>query len=230
MNEYQENIALNVNSQRMNDFNQNSQGKTEEKSAQDNSYNIYRLGEVKYAKLHSSANRPLKAVTEDEGKMSNLNFCPCCNSPAEEEGVLQTFTPCDDPDDFSNCGQGVVLYYSFLKYIIVVLFISAICMGCVNLYFSFEYTRQLKEVCDDYFDSTSVKPKYCDLYYSNSEDSSTVKDSFFFQFSVVTAKYYRIIFAQHILDEDTKKAFEKTVINLSRTNFGCCMFIFIFNS
>jgi len=78
MNEYQENIALNVNSQLSNaDILLNNQGKNEENSPQDSYFNIYAFGEVKYAQLHSSANRPLKSVTEDKQKMSSLNFCPC---------------------------------------------------------------------------------------------------------------------------------------------------------
>ena len=232
MNDYQDNAALKVNSQRSgSDLRINSSDQNQEKSPQDKSFNIYRLGEVKYAKLHSSANRPLKAVPGGENNMKNLNFCPCCSLPSEEKNVLEPFSPCDDPDDFSNCGQGVVLYYSFLKFIIVVLLTASLCMGCVNLYFSFEYTRQLKKLCDDYFIHTPGDKtlKYCELYYSDSEESSTVKDSFFFQFSVVTAKYYRSIFYQYITDEEAQKSFEKTVVNMSRTNFGCCMFIFIFN-
>ena len=67
-----------------------------ETEADDGAFNLYKLGDVKLAEIHSSANRPLRKLNEPDG---NCTFCPCCELPAEKENYLVQFKTCDNPDD-----------------------------------------------------------------------------------------------------------------------------------
>ena len=235
-NQYAENMALNSHNQ---NFNMNSdkhkmkkkkskkhgQDKSNEEGTDDNTFNLYQLGKIKYAELNQSATRPLKQIKEiDEN--ANIEKCPCCQLPVETKGYLQPFKACDDPDEFSNCGQGVTLYYTFIKFIITVLFITSVCISLVNIYFSYKYTYELKEVCNNNYINGGNDIDECKYYITESNESSTVEDSFFFQFSPTNIKHYRKIFNK--INTNQTGGFESTIINLSRTNFGCLAFVFIF--
>ena len=71
----------------------------------DGGFNLYKLGDIRYAEIHSSANRPLRKLKEPDEICS---FCPCCNLPAEKDNYFVQFKTCDDPDDFCDHGQGIV--------------------------------------------------------------------------------------------------------------------------
>ena len=201
--------------------------KLDQKIVEDEEFNIYGLGEIRYAKLHGEANRPLFQLTEELD--SEIQKCPCCNFPAPDEKKikLRPYTTCDDPDDFSICGQGVVLYYSFIKYIIVNLLIVGICISCFNMYYNFRYYKELEKVCND-LNSDEVTDKdikdICDLYISEADE---YVDATFFQFSSVNIKDYRELFKK--ITEDSDGTFESSIINISRMNFCCIILVFIFN-
>ena len=237
-----EGYEANINNQNnFNNFNPNSSSKIdvnegkgkrkkglkklEQKTAQDENFNIYGLGEIKYAKLHRNANRPLRQVVEelDQDAQKEIQKCPCCNLPApdEEQKYFKYFSTNDSPDDFSNCGQGVVLYYSFIKFVIINLLIVAVGISCFTIYYSFTYYKELEKVCDDLYQYPSLKEKYeslCKLYISDAEVDST-----FFQFSAVNVKDY-IKLRNKIYGDG-----ESSVVNFSRINFCCIIFVFIFN-
>ena len=202
----------------------------EQITAQDENFNIYGLGEIKYAELHGKANRPLKQL-KDELDLKSIQKCPCCNLPApDEKGEYLTFySTCDNPDDFSNCGQGVVLYYSFIKYIIVNLFIVAVCISCFNLYYSYKYYTELEKVCNNFYKATNALDtkfkEICKFYFT--EVDNPLVDSFFFRFSSTNIKDYRNLY--EYLNPDNSDSFNSTVINISRINFCCLIFIFILN-
>ena len=202
-----------------NDGNDGNNGKSE----QDKSFNIYRLGEVKYAKLNRSATRPLRQLKDPD---ETVDFCPCCNLPGEKPGYFETFKTCDNPDEFSNCGQGVVLYYTFIKFIIIVMLISSICISIINIYFPYKYTHELKEVCNNYYTNKNeyvgINMQNCDFYTTNG--NSIYEDSFFFKFSPTNIKHYRNIYKNTNPENNGD-----TTINFSRINFGCLIFVFIFN-
>ena len=240
-NQYAENIAL--NSQNMNSNTKiNAIGKKKKKgkegnainvgnegndgkSEQDKNFNIYRLGEVKYAILNRSATRPLRQLKDPD---ETVDFCPCCNMPGEKQGYFEPFKACDNPDEFSDCGQGVVLYYTFIKFIIIVMLVSSICISIINIYFPFKYTHELKEVCDNYNlnrnDYVGIDMKDCDFYIAKPNESSIYEDSFFFKFSPINIKHYRNIYKNTNPENNGN-----TTINFSRINFGCLIFVFIFN-
>ena len=50
--------------------------------ADDGTFNLYKLGDVKLAEIHSSANRPLRKLNDPD---ANCTFCPCCYLPAEKD-------------------------------------------------------------------------------------------------------------------------------------------------
>lgn len=237
-NQYPENMALNSYNQNYNmsssknmkikkkKSKKQEQDKSNEEGKEDQTFNLYQIGKIKYAELNRSATRPLKQIKEiDEN--ANIEKCPCCQLPVETKGYLQPFKTCDDPDEFSNCGQGVTLYYTFIKFIITVLFITSICISIVNIYFSYKYTNELKEVCNNYYLNIGNDIDECKYYITESNESSTVEDSFFFQFSPTNIKHYRKIYRK--INTNQTDDFEDTIINLSRTNFGCLAFVFIFN-
>ena len=232
-NEHQLNVNNNLN------FNQGSNSATKfDKKDQDNEedgpFEIYGPGNVKYAELHSSANKPLRQLNPIN---STVQVCPCCNSYLATKGILEPYSMCDKPDDFSNCGQGVVLYYAFLKYIIMVSVIISIGTSAFNAYLSNSYYNELTEVCNNVY-RTQIKGTTgneniypaCNLYYTEADKDFiyySIVDTFLFRFSSVIAKDYRnLTYALNIHKTDT---YEETVVNMSRINFSSLMFLFIFN-
>ena len=144
---------------------------------------------------------------------------------------------CDNPDDFSNCGQGVVLYYSFFKYIIMVAVIISVCTSAFNAYISNSYYNELTEVCNDIY-KTQIKStpglenSYppCKLYYTEADEDFiyySLVDTFLFRFSSVNVKDYRKLI--NMINTQKKDNYEESIINMSRINFSTAMFLFIFN-
>ena len=203
----------------------------DEVKVQDNSFNIYKLGDVELAERHGSANQPLKELKKLDDK---VNFCPCCGLPSKTPGYLEEYKTCDNPDDFSNCGLGVSLYYSFIKFVILVLVVCCICVSCFNIYFSYKYTQELNTVCNNYYKSGySTNKDYineCKFYFTEVDDNifNDIRiDSFFFQFSSCNVKDYRDLYNK--MSSEKSDSFESSVINLSRINFFCLFLTFIFN-
>ena len=196
----------------------------------------FSLGQIKYAEMHKQATRPLRVIqdlTEEELKEYS---CPCCGLPSQISGKLEPYDICDNPDHFSNCGQGVVLYYSYIKFVIIITFIATIGISCLNIYYSYIYTYSLRKVCNNYYHEELVKNNNtdyedeCKFYFTEAEKNSkyyNLIDSFFFQFSLVNVKDYRELYKKMIpINNDD---FEKTIINLSLTNFIFLIIIFVVN-
>ena len=115
----------------------------------------FSLGEIKIAKIHSKANKPLKQLKDLTKEEIKNNSCPCCGSPTEINGKLEDYKMCDSPDEFFNCGEGIILYFSFFKFCIFVTFIATIGISCVNSYISYNYYYELQKICH-YFDDHIV--------------------------------------------------------------------------
>ena len=229
-NHYPENMALNINNNL--NFNQqmdssskfetnkrwkNDKEEKEGPSPQDLNFDIYGLGEVKYAEMHRDANIPLKEIKQQQNQQTqpDLKSCPCCNYDLPTKGYLEKYSICENPDDFYTSGQGVVLYYSFLKYIIIVSVIVSLCTSCVNLYYSYQVYDELSVFCNDNTNYDDI----CKLYYKD--------DSFFFRFSSANIKDYRELYKK--INSENSNNFNDTFINFSRLNFGCLIFLFFFN-
>jgi len=201
----------------------------DETVADDGTFSLYKLGDVKLADIHSSANRPLRKINEPDG---NCDFCPCCFLPAEKPNYLVQFKTCDNPDDFSDSGQGVVLYYSFIKFCIMVMVICCIGMCIFNMYYSFKYTQELENVCNNIYENGDGFKEGCKLFTTKAdfedENSQYARvDSIFFIFSSVNAKYYRNLYSE--ISTEKSGSFDSTVVNMSRVNFFCLLFTFVFN-
>ena len=74
----------------------------------------------KYAKRCKKINFDLNPSMEDED-----NYCKCCNMPIQGED----FEACAPVDDLKELGAGVVLYFLYLKYAIMMLCISFVTAG-----------------------------------------------------------------------------------------------------
>ena len=188
--------------------------------------------------MQSSANKPLKKLRNID---SSVEVCPCCNSYLATKGILEPYSMCDNPDDFYNCGQGVVLYYSFLKYILAVAIIVSLGTSCINIYLSNNYYIQLTKVCNSLYENV-IKNDYkladnypgCKFYYTDVPDTdnfnySSIVDSFFFRFSSLHVQDYREIFEKLNTNKNKKDSYEDVVVNSSRINFITMLFLFAFN-
>ena len=193
----------------------------------------FSLGQIKYAEMHKQATRPLRPLQElTEEELKNYT-CPCCGLPSQISGKLEPYELCDSPDDFSNCGQGVVLYYSFIKFVIGVTFIATIGISGLNIYYSYKYTYELRKVCNNYYhEELSSNNNYineCKFYFTEASKDSpyyNLIDSFFFQFSLPNVKDYRNLYKKM---NNRNVNFEETIMNLSYTNFLWLLVIFFIN-
>ena len=82
----------------------------------------FSLGEIKIAKIHREAIRPLKKIKDLTKEDIKNNSCPCCGLPLKINGKLEEYKMCDNPDEFSDCGEGVILYiFLFLNFVYLLL-------------------------------------------------------------------------------------------------------------
>ena len=197
----------------------------------------FSLGDIKYAEMHKQATKPLRQLQDLTEEDLKICTCPCCGLPSQVTGKLEPYTICDNPDDFSNCGQGVALYYSFIKFVIYVTLVATIGISSVNIYYAYKYTYELRTVCNNYYHYDLVpnrNEKYvdeCKFYFTEADENDpkyyALVDSFFFQFSLPNVKDYRELFKK--MNPSKSDEFEGTIVNLSLTNFLILIIIFIAN-
>ena len=216
--------------------------KSKEVEEIDDTFNIYSRGKVENALKHRSATRPKREIKELTTEEENDHLCPCCGLPEQVDKKIEYFKTCDDPDDFSNCGQGVVLYYEFLKFVIMIFLIASIGISIFNIYFSNKYYNEMTKVCNnyyhEYYQGLTDKNNFikdCEYYMTDSDrekDGDYIKqiDTFFFRFSAVNIEDYRNIFKEFYKgNPNTSDKFESTIINLSLVNFIILIILFVFN-
>ena len=109
----------------------------------------FSLGEINIAKIHREVIRPLKKLKDLTKEDIKNNSCPCCGLPLKINGKLEDYKMCDNPDEFSDCGEGVILYFSFFKFCIFVTFIATIGIGFFDSYISYNYYSELRKICDN---------------------------------------------------------------------------------
>lgn len=197
-------------------------------------FSLSKEGKIEYAQIHTLANRPLCKIQEFN---SSTKFCPCCNLPAQQEGVLVPFKYCDSIDKFAVCGEGVSLYFIFFKFCIISLLLTSIVIGTTNIYFNYKYSHVVIDFCNNYL-KTELMPynntKFydeCKIYFTEAEKDSdyfSYDNQLFFQFSAVNVKNYRKIYSKIYSDKKNDK-FEKNIINVRIINFICLISVFIFN-
>ena len=207
----------------------------------DNTFNIYARGNIINAKKHRSATRPkreIQPLTEEEEKE---HACPCCGLPERVNAKLEYFSVYDNPDLFSNCGQGVVLYYDYIKFVVMIALIGTLGMAIFNIYFSNKYYEEMVTVCNNYYHEIYVnlpnKTNYyneCQFYmtdYEPVEDGENLKqiENFFFKYSAVNVKDYRELYKRLYPNLTNKGDFESTIVNLSLMNFLILIVLVVFN-
>ena len=109
--------------------------KSKELDVEEEEFNIYSRGTVINAKKHRSATRPKKELEDLNEQEENDHLCPCC-LPETVKGKVEYFKTCDNPDSFSTCGQGVVLYYDYIKFVIIVSCYIMIILNLLSLFLS----------------------------------------------------------------------------------------------
>ena len=141
----------------------------------------------------------------------------------------------DDPDEFSDCGEEVILYFSFFKFCIFITFIAAIGISLFDGYISYNNYYELQRICDNLFDykfKSKLHSLYfkmyekCEVYSSRTLTNHSLYNSFFFKVSLVNYRNYRIISRnlKYFIPDDR---LESTIINLNIVNFLCLISIFI---
>ena len=203
-------------------------------------FNIYQPGEKEKAENHRSANRPQREKRDTDNKENKEDFvdlCPCCQLPVMKKGFVEPFKMCDDPKDFSICGIGVSLYFSSIKFIIFIMFFVSICIGSLNIYYSYKYTKELTKVCNIYFSIKNITnqnyTEECKYYYTEKDkyfeyfEIYSLADTLFFRFSSVNTKDYRDLY--HKINKEKNIYFEPSIINISLVNFICLLVVFLFN-
>ena len=210
--------------------------KSKELDVEEEEFNIYSRGTVINAKKHRSATRPKRELDQLNEEEENEHLCPCCGLVETVKGKVEYFKTCDNPDDFSTCGQGVVLYYDYIKFVIIVTFIASVGISIFNIYFSNKYYKELTKVCNNYYHekltpSNRLYPKECEFYMTDSDPEIDTDirqiDTFFFQFSSTNIKDYRELYKK--MNPQNADSFESTIINLSLVNFIILIILFIFN-
>ena len=190
-------------------------------------FNLNKVGTIEFAKIHQSANRPLYKKSDFN---ENTKFCKCCNLPAEQEGILERFNFCDDPDKFIDCGEGVSLYFIFFKFSIIVLLITFFLVSLFNIIFSQIYYEELYDICNNK-NPINLISEDCKLYLEISEDNSKsyslISNSFFFKFNGINAKYYRNLYIKLYSNNNIK--IDKKIVNTSFMNFLCLITLFWLN-
>ena len=240
---YKEDVPLNINSNSTNRGKKNNNTMDKDScendgtEIQDQHFDIYALGSVKYAKIHKDCSQPWRP--KDDAKTKNKNFqnviCPCCSADKDSD---THFSTCDNPDDYYNFGQGVVLYYAFLKYVVAVMFICGLCICGLNIHYILGYYDELTEVCNNYYEEEIINgsdsldmEEACKCYYTDISNTSYKYYSHinepFFRFSLVNIDDYLRIYKR--INSTNKDDFDDTVINFSRTNFIGSLFLFAFN-
>ena len=209
--------------------------KSKEVELINDTFNLYSRGKIEYAKKHRSASRPKRDYEELNENEENEHLCPCCGLPEAFDEKVTYFSTCDDPDKYYTCGQGVVLYYDYIKFVIIVSFIATIGISVFNIYFSNKYYKEMTKVCNNIYHEiykfNGNYPTECQFYMTDSdpeidEDIKQI-ETFFFRFSAINIEDYRKIYKY--INPGNADKFEDTIINVSLVNFITLIILFIFN-
>ena len=190
-------------------------------------FHLDKIGSIEYAKIHSKANRPLHKIKDAEFNKETI-FCKCCNLPVEQKNILEKFSFYDNPDQYVECGEGISLYFIFFQISIIIIAITVILFGYLDLIFVGKYTNELRSICNN----SSINHiifndcQYFIEFHNDSGFNSRV-NSHFFSFININVKYYRKIFYK--LTSINNKNIDKVIVNTSYMSFLCLITLFIFN-
>ena len=128
-------------------------------------------GRIFLAEIHGSAQRLLKIR-----KLSKyIRFCKCCLLPSETTGVVIPYSCLDNKKDF---GLGIFLYFQYIKFCILITFISLCLSSIPTMVFSIRYSNDLEEYCKLYYLEINSKNMTNSTYnYTINEYSSNNRNN-----------------------------------------------------
>ena len=192
----------------------------------DDSSFLDRLGKIKYAKEHASADRPMKKI---KNFTKNTNFCFCCNLPCETKNVIEPFKMCDNIESFSVCGLGISLYFYLFRYSFYCTIITFLLSALPIMILNSNYRNELTNFCNNYYNFVNqTLPEnltLCNKFIDNNEYYNfTIEWTLIF--STDNLKAYRLLSKA---TTGTFKAVNKTLIDYNILNFFCLIILFIIN-
>ena len=190
-------------------------------------FSLDKLGKIKWAKEHASANRPMNKLKEFN---KNTKFCNCCNLPCETPGVIQPFSACEKSENFSICGRAVPLYFYFIKYCIYCLIVVLIMMSLPLAYFNYGRSIEIKDFCINIQNTNSIIYEKinnsCEFYLDSNSNDENIFFKFFWSISSDNLHDYNYIF----LNSTGNSIQNKNILyNYSLLGFLCMLSLFIIN-
>ena len=167
--------------------------KKEAKEEKTTKFSKFSLGKIEYAKIHSQVTRPLKQLQDlTEEKKNSL---PCCGLSSQINGKLEPYKIFDNPDEFVNYGEGVVLFFSFYKFAIVVTFFVTIGISFVDSYVSYNYYYELRETCNNFNeDRANIYDDYLDIIFFIMRSIQWKMNAYFILMMILKIMNYKIFF------------------------------------
>ena len=132
-------------------------------------FSLNKLGKIKWAKEHASANRPMNKIKEFT---KETNFCNCCNLPCETPGIMEPFNCCEMTENFAICGKAVPLYFFFIRFCILSLILVLIIMSIPITIFNNNHLSDILDFCVKRSNNSSFEEeinKICNKYLNNSD-------------------------------------------------------------
>lgn len=150
------------------------------------------LGTIEQAKIHSSAQRPLKIIAP---LTEAVNVCSCCCLPSETKGIIVPFNFTDSSVTFSSTGVGTYLYFYFFQYIIFVAFI-AMCMSAIpTMVISHHHLSDLKSFCQS-FEYQLPKKTACQYFPKEAADLFFLNSDWLLYFNGELFEYYKSFYSE----------------------------------
>ena len=185
-----------------------------------------KLGKIKYAKKHASANRPMHKINNFT---KDTDFCFCCNLPCETKNVIEPFKMCDSTESFNVCGLGISLYFYLFRYCFYCVIIAFLLTALPTMILNSSFRRDLNNFCNNYYNlvnqTLSDNLTLCNKFLDNNK-SINYTFEWTLIFSSDHLKTYRLL---TIATTSTDKNVNNIFINYSILNFCCLITLFIIN-
>ena len=182
-----------------------------------------------FAKLHRDANRPFRKIKDFD---KNTKFCPCCSLPVEQKGYIERFNFCDNTDNFSECGRGISLYFSYFRFSILISSMALISMALPTIYMTYEYTSHLTYTCGKIYeyhklDINETFPECVNfIKLDNIDEDILIYDDEMLYFNSINLKEFRTLISKGI---DPNINIDKILYNYSIIYFISLISLFIIN-
>ena len=209
------------------------------KEKREEKFNLNQRGIIELAKIHSKANRPLKNLIKYNNNFEDyeqIQTCPCCRHFCITPGKMETFSMCDDTDQYLDLGEAVSMYFDFYKFSIFVLFMAFFALIGPSFIMSQDYYDSLNRICKNIkHKSFSVCDNYIKVQANNSTQSAV---SFTSRFDAINLLNYIMLYNNMMnielndtskIDDSHGKLMHKTVGNNSLTYFIVLITLFLLN-